>query len=63
MKTRLWGVLAGVVVLGLLAATLTACGGSKKTTASTAMVTKATASTAVVTTLAGKAGQIGRAHV
>jgi sugar lactone lactonase YvrE len=61
MKTRLWGALAGIVVLGLLAATLTACGGSKKTTASTAMVTKATASTAVVTTLAGKAGPWGSA--
>jgi sugar lactone lactonase YvrE len=45
MKTRLWGVLADVVVLGLLAATVTACGGA----------------TASVSTLAGKAGSKGSA--
>ena len=52
MKTRLWGVLAGIVVLGLLAVTVTACGGAKK----------AAAGTAVVTTLAGQAGSLGSAE-
>jgi len=51
MKTRLWGVLAGIVMIGLLAVTVTACGGSKK----------ATAGVAVVSTLAGQAGSKGSA--
>ncbi len=53
MRTRLWGVLAGIVMLSLLAATVTACGGVSKVAAgSTAVVT---------TTLAGKAGSKGSA--
>ena len=52
MKTRLWGVLAGIVMLSLLAVTVTACGRSKTATASTAVE---------VTTLAGKAGSRGSA--
>jgi len=53
MRTRLWGVLAGIVMLSLLAATVTACGGVSKVAAgSTAVVT---------TTLAGKAGSRGSA--
>jgi sugar lactone lactonase YvrE len=51
MKTRFWGVLAGVVVLGLVAANVTACGRHKN----------ATATTVVVTTLAGKARISGSA--
>ena len=46
MKTRLWGVLAGVVMLSLLAVTVTACGGQKK-------------ASAVVSTLAGQDGPSG----
>jgi len=30
MRTRLWGVLAGIVMLSLLAATVTACGGAAR---------------------------------
>ena len=52
MKTRLWGALAGIVVLALVALTVTACGGGSKVTASTAVE---------VTTLAGKAGVHGSA--
>ncbi|HEY5472488.1 MAG TPA: hypothetical protein VIK32_04770 [Candidatus Limnocylindrales bacterium] len=51
MKTRLWGVLAGILMLSLLAVTATACGGG----------TKATAGTAVVSTLAGQVGLQGSA--
>ena len=53
MKTRICGVLAGIVVLGLVAVTVTACGGGTKSAASTP--TASTAVTAVVTTFAGKA--------
>ena len=53
MKARICGVLTGIVVLSLLAATVSACGGAAKTAASTP--TASTAVTAVVTTLAGKA--------
>ena len=35
MKTRHWGVLTGIVVIGLLAVTVTACGGGTKATVST----------------------------
>jgi len=51
MKTRICGVLAGIVMLSLLAATVTACGGGTKTTASSTPVAR----TAMVTTFAGKA--------
>jgi sugar lactone lactonase YvrE len=46
MKTRLWGVLAGIAVLGLLAVTVAACGGA----------------TASVSTLAGTPGSKGSAN-
>jgi len=51
MKTRLWGVLAGIVMLSLVAVSVTACGGSSA----------ATARTAVVSTVAGQAGSSGSA--
>jgi sugar lactone lactonase YvrE len=51
MKTRLWGVLAGIVMLSLVAVSVTACGGGNK----------ATAGTAVVSSLAGQAGSSGSA--
>ena len=46
MKTRLWGVLAGIVMLSLVAVSVTACGGQKK-------------ASAVVSTLAGQDGPSG----
>jgi sugar lactone lactonase YvrE len=48
MKTRLWGVLAGIIMLSFLAVTVTACGGTKKATAR-------------VSTLAGQSGPYGSA--
>ena len=62
MKARIWGVLAGVVVLGLLAVTLTACGDSKKATAAVspyASPTEPQVGTVVVTTVAGRGGVQG----
>jgi sugar lactone lactonase YvrE len=62
MKKRLWEMLSAVVVLSLLAVTVTACGGSKKATAvvnAPASQAESQAGTAVVTTLAGHAGSRG----
>ena len=64
MKTRLWGVLAGIVVLSLLAVTVTACGGGTKATvveSSPANQTDSQAGRVTVTTLAGQAGFWGSA--